>query len=223
MMIFSVFAAPVLQSAPQDTIALVTQPTFLSTAEAISTIVLGVAVLGALIAVLVVLLELKKLARSVGSVANRLEKDAAPVMTRARSVAENVDFITMAIRTDVQKLNASVASLNDRLQGASIRMEERIQDFTALVEVLQNEAEDLALDTAAAVRGVRAGTRSLASEGPAPRTTPPPEESALSSQVADMSPAGAPLRIDLKGAGATGETARPYVFPSSPEDDETEE
>jgi len=44
-------------------------------------------------------------------------------------------------------------------------MEERIQDFTALVEVLQNEAEDLALDTAAAVRGVRVGARSLAGEG----------------------------------------------------------
>jgi hypothetical protein len=41
-------------------------------------------------------------------------------------------------------------------------MEERIQDFTALVEVIQSEAEELALDTAAAVRGMRAGTKALA-------------------------------------------------------------
>ena len=140
---------------------MVISPSLLSTVEAISTIVLGVAVLGVLIALLVVLLQLRKLTRFLGSLGKRLEKEAAPVMVRARSVAENVDFITMAVRTDVQKVTASVSGLNDRLKEASERMEERIQDFTALVEVLQNEAEDLALDTAAAVRGVRAGTRSL--------------------------------------------------------------
>lgn len=142
---------------------MVISPSFLSTVEAISTIVLGVAVLGVLIALLVVLLQLRKLTRSIGAVAKGLEKDA--VMVRVRSVAENVDFITMAVRTDIHKLNASVASLNDRLKEASVRMEERIQDFTALVEVLQTEAEDLALDTAAAVRGVRVGARSLAGKG----------------------------------------------------------
>jgi hypothetical protein len=51
-------------------------------------------------------------------------------------------------------------------------MEKRIQDFTALVEVLQTEAEDLALDTAAAVRGVRAGTRSLAGGRETPHLDP---------------------------------------------------
>ena len=144
---------------------MVIAPSLLSTVEAVSIVVLGFAVLGVLIALLVILLHLRKLTRSLGVVAKGLERDAAPVMVRVRSVAENVDFITMAVRTDIQKLNASVASLNDRLKEASVRMEERIQDFTALVEVLQNEAEDLALDTAAAVRGVRAGTRSLAGEG----------------------------------------------------------
>jgi hypothetical protein len=108
----------------------------------------------------------RKLARSAGAIAKKLEEETAPVVQRARSVAENVDFITMAVRTDVQKLNSSISGLNDRLKEASANMEERIQDFTALVEVLQNEAEDLALDTAAAVRGVRAGTRSLAGRGP---------------------------------------------------------
>ena len=147
---------------PTDTVALFVSPNFLSTAEAVSTIVLTVAVLGVLVALVLALLQLRKLTRSLGDVAQRLGKDAGPVIEKARSVAENVDFITAAVRTDVQKLNESVASLNQRLIGASERMEERIQDFTALVEVLQGEAEDLALDTAAAVRGVRAGTRSLA-------------------------------------------------------------
>lgn len=153
------------QASLPDTVAMVVSPSFLDAAAAVSTIVLGVAVLGVLIALLAVLLQLRRLARSMGSMARQLEREAAPVMDRARSVAENVDFITMAVRTDVQKLTSSVSGLNDRLREASVRMEERIQDFSALLEVLQNEAEELALDTAAAVRGVRAGTKTLAANG----------------------------------------------------------
>jgi hypothetical protein len=42
-------------------------------------------------------------------------------------------------------------------------MEERIEEFNALMEVVQTEAEDLFLDTASTVRGVRAGARSIGS------------------------------------------------------------
>jgi methyl-accepting chemotaxis protein len=164
-MTISAASSSLLQGSPPDTLAMVISPSLLSTIESVATIVLGVAVLGVLIALLIILVQLRKLGRSLGTVARRLEKDAAPVMERAKSVATNVEFISMAVRTDVQKLTASVSGLNERLREASARMEERIQDFTALVEVLQNEAEDLALDTAAAVRGVRAGTRNLAGRG----------------------------------------------------------
>ncbi len=196
---------PALQGTGTDTGGIPTSPGFLTTAEAISSIVLGVAVLGVLVALLAVLLQFRKLVRSVNSVAKRMEKDAAPVMDRARSVAENVDFITMAIRTDVQKLNASVSSLNERLREASVRMEERIQDFTALVEVLQNEAEDLALDTAAAVRGVRAGTKSLAGE----------TGSSTDEPAGSASGFGPVLET-------AGENPVPYQFPSSSEADDRE-
>ena len=103
---------------------------------------------------------MRKLARSVGEMTKRLEKDAGPVMERAKGVAENVEFITAAIRTDVQKLNASVAGLNERLREASAHMEERIQDFTALVEVLLEVGKACAgviatADSAVLDRGVR--------------------------------------------------------------------
>jgi len=147
---------------PPGGAALTAPSDFLATAEAVSTIVLVVAVLLVLLALMALFLQFRMLTRSVTAVAKRLEKDAGPVMVRAKSVMENMDFISASVRTDVQKVNASVAQLNDRLNQASERMEERIQDFSALVEVLQSEAEELALDTAAAVRGVRAGTKALA-------------------------------------------------------------
>ena len=149
-------------TSPPDSVGLSAQSNFFATAEAISSIALAVLVLGVLLALIGVLLQFRKLTRSVTEVTKRLEKDAGPVLERARSVAENVDFITAAVRTDVQKVHKSVAQLNDRLNQASTRMEERIQDFSALVEMLQSEAEELALDTAAAVRGVRAGSKALA-------------------------------------------------------------
>lgn len=206
MMMILALSIPLAQYALPDTVTMVAAPSFLATVEAVSSIALGFAVLGVLIALLLVLLELRKLARAVCTVAQRLEKDSAPVMERARSVAENVDFITMAVRTDVQKLAASVSGLNNRLKEASEKMEERIQDFTALVEVLQDEAEDLALDTAAAVRGVRAGTRSLASD--------PDRRRDRSFTGHAGSPPGSPDSDEF-----AGET---YVFPSSEEVDDTE-
>jgi hypothetical protein len=149
-------------TSPPDSVGLSAQSNFYATVEVISGMALAVLVLGVLFALIGVLLQFRKLTRSVTEVTKRLEKEGGPVMERARSVAENMDFITAAVRTDVQKVNKSVAQLNDRLNQASTRMEERIQDFSALVEMLQSEAEELALDTAAAVRGVRAGTKALA-------------------------------------------------------------
>jgi hypothetical protein len=90
-----------------------------------------------------------------------VRQNLGPVSDRARKISDNVEFITQALRTDVERLNASVKGLTDRLQRASEHMEERIQEFNALMEVVQAEAEDLFLDTASTVRGVRAGARSI--------------------------------------------------------------
>jgi hypothetical protein len=85
----------------------------------------------------------------------------APVTERTRGIAENVEHITRSLRDDVSRVNDSVHALTDRLNFASERMEERIEDFNALMEVVQEEAEDVFIDTASTMRGVRAGARSL--------------------------------------------------------------
>ena len=109
---------------------------------------------------------------------NALLKDArrsmnqslGPVTDRARVISDNLEYITQSLRTDVEALNASVRGLSDRLELASTRMEERIEDFNALMEVVQGEAEEMFLDTAATVRGVREGARAI-SESAATRAT----------------------------------------------------
>jgi hypothetical protein len=100
--------------------------------------------------------------RTLGEIRLGVRQNLGPVSDRARAISDNVEFITQALRTDVERLNASVKALTDRLHLASERMEERIEEFNALMEVVQDEAEGIFIDTASTVRGVRAGARSIA-------------------------------------------------------------
>lgn len=132
----------------------------LSIAADVAVVVTGAAIIVLAVIAGVVLLGLR---RAVNETRIGVRQNMGPVSDRARAISDNVEFITQALRTDVERLNASVKSLTDRLQLASERMEERIEEFNALMEVVQSEAEDIFLDTASTVRGVRAGARSIRS------------------------------------------------------------
>jgi hypothetical protein len=97
---------------------------------------------------------------------DRIQGDIAPIMRHASSVADNLDYITTSIRTDIQQVNATVAAANQRLHQAVTMTEERLNQFSALLQVVQDEAEQLFVSTAAAARGVRAGAASLARRAP---------------------------------------------------------
>lgn len=120
--------------------------------------------------------------RILSEIQRSTRQNFGPVSDRARSISDNVEFITQALRTDVEKLNASVRSLSDRLQQASDRMEERVEEFNALMSVVQGEAEDIFLDTASTVRGVREGARAIAGASGGPRR-PRPEPGSGSGNV----------------------------------------
>ncbi len=107
-----------------------------------------------LVVILLFLVQLKRLLRSI-------HRNVQPVTDRARVAAENVEYVTALVRQDVQKVRASVSGLSERLGEASERMEERVEEFNALMDVVQDEAESVLLDTAAIVRGVRAGAQSI--------------------------------------------------------------
>jgi len=151
----------------------------LSVAADVSIVVVAVAVVVLALLGAVLLLRLNG---AVKEMRIGVRQNLGPVSDRARTISDNVEFITQALRTDVERLNQSVKSLTDRLQLASERMEERIEEFNALMEVVQTEAEDIFLDTASTVRGVKAGARSIgraASAGgraPAPADGQEPDE-----------------------------------------------
>ncbi len=133
----------------------------LETAADISLVILAVGSALALLAMTVLLLQIRKL---LAGMQNHLQ----PVADRARAAAENVEYISAVVRTDIQKVNDSVTRITNRLNDASDHMEDRIAEFNALMQVVQGEAEDIFLDTAAAAHGVRAGVRTLSVGAPKP-------------------------------------------------------
>jgi len=131
-----------------------TVPQAIQIAAELSTIAIAVLAVLILVVALPLALQLRKLLKS-------LQQNVQPVSDRARVAAENLEYISAVVREDVQKVRTSVSGLSDRLKEASDRMEERVEEFNALMDVVQDETESVLLDTAAIVRGVRAGAQTM--------------------------------------------------------------
>jgi uncharacterized protein YoxC len=99
--------------------------------------------------------------RKVREIIDRVYADVTPITHHASSIADNLDYITTSIRTDVQQVNATIASANRRLHQAVELTETRLNEFNALLQVVQQEAEQAFVSTASAVRGVRTGAATL--------------------------------------------------------------
>ncbi|HEY2066811.1 MAG TPA: hypothetical protein VGG84_12680 [Gemmatimonadaceae bacterium] len=103
----------------------------------------------------------RKSYKKVSELLDRVYGDINPLMRHASAIADNVNYVTTSIRTDVQQVNATIAAANQRLQQAIGMTEQRLAEFNALLEVVQQEAEQMFVSTAATVRGVRTGAAVL--------------------------------------------------------------
>jgi uncharacterized protein YoxC len=97
----------------------------------------------------------------VSDLLDRVYGDVNPLMRHASAIADNVNYITTSVRTDVQQVSATIAAANQRLQQAVALTEQRLNEFNALLEVVQQEAETMFVATASTVRGVRTGAATL--------------------------------------------------------------
>jgi uncharacterized protein YoxC len=88
---------------------------------------------------------------------DKVYADINPFTRHASNIADNLDYITTSIRNDVQQVNAAVAAATRRLNQAAELTETRLNEFNALLQVVQQEAEQAFVSTAAAVHGVRTG------------------------------------------------------------------
>jgi uncharacterized protein YoxC len=116
-----------------------------------------------LLAVLIpVVWKLRGLAQALQTTVQKVQGDVAPIMRHATSVADDVNYISTAIRSDVQQVNQTVTAVNKQLLAAVKQAEERMDEFNALLEVAQEEAETAFISTAATLRGISTGAAAFA-------------------------------------------------------------
>jgi uncharacterized protein YoxC len=144
---------------------------------------------------------------------DRVYGDINPIMRHASSIADNLDYITTSIRTDIQQVNATVAAANQRLQQAVSVTEERLTEFSALLEVVQHEAEQLFVSTASAARGVRAGAASLARGAPDVQDPQPLAVDLTAEDLDERAAQEDKHGDDIDNGAAETESARPRIRP----------
>jgi len=99
--------------------------------------------------------------KRVNELIDRFYGDIGPLVRNANAIADNVNYITTAIRVDVQQFNQTVTLANERLTTAVKTAEQRLRELDGLMRLVQREAEDAFITTASTLRGVRAGATTL--------------------------------------------------------------
>ena len=99
----------------------------------------------------------RKSYKKISEMLDKVYGDVNPLMRHASAIADNVDYVSTAIRVDVQQVSQTVAAVNQRLQQAAAAAEDRINQLNALLDVVQEEAESAFVTTASTIRGVQTG------------------------------------------------------------------
>lgn len=126
---------------------------------------LKVVALLVLLVLLVVVWSFRGVARKLESLADRVHEDLLPLIQHATSVVDDVHHVTRSVRKDMAEVQETIEAANERVRAAMATTEQRVQDFNALLEVVQGEAEDLFVSSASTLRGVRSGAAALTRRG----------------------------------------------------------
>ena len=93
-----------------------------------------------------------------GRVRRLLDRDGQPMLQAARAVAEDAGKIVGQLRGEVEQIVATSRDVRLRVSGAAGSLDERARDLEAVLDILQDEVEETALDVAVALRATRRGT-----------------------------------------------------------------
>jgi uncharacterized protein YoxC len=122
-----------------------------------SSIAISIALLALAVGLIPAAWNFRKSYKKANDLLDRVYADVTPLVRHAHTVADNLDYITTSVRTDLQHVSRTINTANQRLLVAVRESESRLAEFNALLRVMQQEAEEVFVSTASAVRGVREG------------------------------------------------------------------
>lgn len=111
------------------------------------------------------LLKFRKTAEKLDAVLDHLERNIDPVTKHATHIADNVDYISTSIRADVQEIRKTLLAANSGIREMIDASERRLHELSAVLRVVQEEAEHAFVSTASTIRGVRAGATTFRGNG----------------------------------------------------------
>lgn len=132
---------------------------------AISTAIIMVALVVLIILLITAAARMRAAGKRFESALERLYEDLQPVIARSKAISDDVANVTTTIRENVDAVTGTVESANEKVRAALDATEVRIAEFNALLDVVQGEAEDLFVTTAATVRGVGRGAAAITRRG----------------------------------------------------------
>jgi uncharacterized protein YoxC len=136
---------------------IVAEPGLWSKVTSVASGVMTITVIVLTVALVPAAWNFRKSYKKVSDMLDKVYGDINPLMRHASAIADNVDYISTAIRVDVQQVSQTVAAVNQRLQQAATSAEDRINQLNALLDVVQEEAESAFVTTASTIRGVQTG------------------------------------------------------------------
>ena len=111
------------------------------------------------------LVKFRKTAEKLDAVLDHIQRNIEPVSRHAAHIADNVDYISTSVRADVQELRRTLLSANSGIRDVIESSERRLHELSAVLRVVQEEAEQAFVSTASTIRGLRAGAESFRENG----------------------------------------------------------
>jgi len=136
-------------------------PAWVGPTMAISLAVIALAILGAAVAVGIAALRLATQVQRVGTVVDGMQDDIRQSLTAVRRLTEQGQDLVVVLRNEAGAFAQTGRRLRRKMVRGMDRMESKLADLETLYDVVHEEVEDTALDVAAALRSVRAGSGML--------------------------------------------------------------
>ena len=108
----------------------------------------------------------------------KAQGDAAPLLREATALLTDLRALAASARADAGTIHQAVVDADAGVRAVRQRVESRLAEIDALIEVVQEEFADVFVSTAAAARGIRAGASALVQRNGAGPATPPSDTEA---------------------------------------------
>jgi uncharacterized protein YoxC len=122
-------------------------------------IVVAVFMLVAVVYMIILLRSTRRTGQRIVASTEGLQDQLQPVLRHAERASEDIQSIVSGLRTDASELGRTMRRASQSTARMIDLAEERVAEVSALLEVVQEEAEETFFSTASLLRGLRAGKR----------------------------------------------------------------